>query len=146
MSVEVSLQVNNSPTNKIGKIITTHATVGADLKENTSIIRPVLVMASSDLLSLINYVTIPVFQRSYFVENIVSVATNIVEVHCTVDPLESFKSQILAQTAVVVRQESQFNQMLDDGQFKAQQNPQFQTLVFPSGFSGSSYILAVAGR
>lgn len=146
MAIEVSLQVNNSPTNKIGKSITTHATVGCDLKEDTSIINPVLIMQSSDLLSLINYVTIPAFGRSYFVNNIVSVARALVEVHCTVDPLESFKSQILAQTGVVVRQETQFNQMLDDGQFKAQQNPQFQTLVYPSGFSGQSFILAVAGH
>lgn len=146
MSFDILMQVNNSPVEKIGKSLTTHATWQGTLRENCSIQNPVILVQSSDLVSLVNYCTIPSFGRSYFVRDIVNLRNNMCEIHCHVDVLESFKSQILANSGIIRRQQNNWNLYLDDGSLKAYQNPIVNTLTFPSGFSGSEFVMAIAGR
>lgn len=146
MSFSVALQVNHSEPNKIGKSISGIRTVSGVLKNETSIINPViLVAASADDLAECNYMTISVFGRKYFVTDIKSVRANLSEIYGHVDVLDSFAGEIKACSAIIRKQETASNLYLNDGTFKVYQNPEVVTKSFPSGFSSRSYVLALAG-
>ena len=62
-----------------------------------------------------------------------------------VDVLKTYASGIRSNTAVISRQENQYNLYLQDGVFKTYANPHYEIRKFPSGFSGYHFILSVAG-
>ena len=146
MAFEVLLQVNKSEKNRLDKELTTLATLSGTLRQDTSLIDPVITF-SCDLASVTtcNYITIPQFKRSYFVNNVRSVAPGLVEFSCHVDVLSSFKDAIRQNTAIIKRQENKWNLYLNDGSFKVYQNPMVLTKAFPSGFTTQELVLAVAG-
>lgn len=146
MSFSISLQNNSSPINKIGKAISTITTVSGDLKNESDVLRPeILIECDSSILSA-NYMTIDTFHRKYFIEEIQSVRTNLWLVKAHVDVLETYASQILSNTAVVLRQENNFNLLLNDGVFKCRQDPRISYRKFPSGLGDFNYILITQGR
>lgn len=146
MSFSVALQVNSSEPNKIGKNISGVMTLSGVLKNETSIINPViLVAASADDLAGCNYMTIGIFNRKYFITDIKSVRAGLTEIYGHVDVLDSFAGEIKACTAIIRKQETANNLYLNDGTFKVYQNPEVITKSFPSGFSSRSYVLALAG-
>lgn len=143
---QIALQINNSERNKIDKETVSLATVTGELKTETSIIDPVI-MIEGDLstFNLCNYLTIPSFGRSYFVNNIRSIRNNLIEISAHVDVLSSFADEIRSNSAIVKRQENNWNLYLNDGSFKVYQNPNVLTKAFPSGFTTQEFVLAVAG-
>lgn len=146
MSFSIVLQRNASENNKVDKTLTTITTMTGTLKNETSIIDPVIMFeASLSDLKNCNYCTISNFGRSYFVNNIRSVRNGLVELSCHVDVLSTYKSQIRQQFALVKRQENNWNLYLNDGSFKVYQNPMVLTKLFPSGFTSLQFVLAVAG-
>lgn len=146
MAFNIILQTNNSERNRVDKNISNIITVSGVLKEETSIIDPVIKI-ECDLSQFVgcNYVTIPAFGRSYFVNNIRSIRNGLVEFSCHVDVLSSFASEIRGNRAITKRQESRWNLYLNDGSFKVYQNPLVLTKAFPSGFATQEFVLAVAG-
>lgn len=146
MSFSISLQNNSSPINKIGKAISTIATVSGDLKNESDVIRPEILIESDSSILSANYMTIDTFHRKYFIEEIQSVRTNLWLVKAHVDVLETYASQILSNTAVVVRQENNFNLLLNDGVFKCRQDPRISYRKFPSGLGDFNFILITQGR
>ena len=146
MSFSISLQNNSSPINKIGKAISTIATVSGDLKNESDVIRPEILIESDSSILSANYMTIDTFHRKYFIEEIQSVRTNLWLVKAHVDVLETYASQILSNTAVVLRQENNFDLLLNDGVFKCKQDPRIFYRKFPSGLGNFNYILITQGR
>ena len=146
MSFSIILQRNNSEVNKVDKSLTTITTMTGTLKNETSIIDPVILFeASLSDLKNCNYCTISDFGRSYFVNNIRSIRNGLVELTCHVDVLSTYKSQIRQQFAIVKRQQENWNLYLNDGSFKVYQNPMVLTKQFPAGFTTPSFVMAVAG-
>lgn len=146
MSFSISLQNNSSPINKIGKAISTITTVSGDLKNESDVIRPEILIESDSSILSANYMTIDTFHRKYFIEEIQSVRTNLWLVKAHVDVLETYASQILSNTAVVLRQENNFNLLLNDGVFKCKQDPRISYRKFPSGLGDFNFILITQGR
>lgn len=146
MAFNVTLQRNNSERNKLTKDISEILTVSGELKTETSIIDPVIII-ECDLSAVTgcNYISIPAFGRSYFVNNIRSIRNGLVEFSCHVDVLSTFASQIRDNTGIVRKQENNWNLYLNDGSFKIYQNPNVLTKAFPSGFTTQEFVLAVAG-
>ena len=146
MAFNIILQRNNSEMNRVSKSVDNLLTVSGVLKEDTSIIDPVIKI-KCDLSAVIgcNYLSIPAFGRSYFVNNIRSVRNGLVEFSCHVDVLSSFASEIRGNKAIIKRQENAWNLYLNDGSFKVYQNPIVLTKSFPSGFTTQELVLAVAG-
>lgn len=146
MSFSIRLYRNNSPVNKIGKSLDSLLTVTGTLRAETSIIDPVIVI-ECELSNLVrcNYMYIEKFNRYYFVNNIRSIRDGLVEFTCHVDVLETYQDQIKLNSAIVKRQENDWNLYLNDGTFKVYQNPMVLTKEFPSGFNGFEFVLAVAG-
>ena len=144
--MSIIIQRNNSENNRIGKDITTIATLSGRLRNETSIINPVILLAVNlyDVAGA-NYLTIPDFGRKYFIQDIRSIRTGLVEITAHVDVLESFKDEIKACRGIMHRQENLWNLYLNDGTFRVNQNPDVVTQPFPSGFTGWSFVLAVAG-
>lgn len=146
MAFSITLQTNNSEENKLDKQLTDIMTVSGELKAETSIIDPIIVIECNlATVTGCNYMTVPQFGRSYFVNNIRSVRNGLVEFSCHVDVLSSFKAQIRANKAIIKKQENDWNLYLNDGTFKVYQNSIVATKPFPSGFNTQQYILAVAG-
>lgn len=147
MSFQVVIQRNESETIRIDKTLVTIATLTGNLKEETSIIDPtILVDANLVTLKSANYLTVEAFGRSYFINDITSYRNNLVEISCHVDVLSSFKTQIRANKGIVFRQENNWNLYLNDGVLEVYQNPIVTTHEFPNGFDSESYVLALAGR
>lgn len=144
--MSILIQRNNSENNKVGKNITTLSTLSGRLRAETSIINPViLVGVDISELTGANYMTIPKFERSYFINDLRSIRTGLTEITAHVDVLESFQTEIKASTAIIRRQENDWNLYLNDGTFRTRQNPDVVTQPFPTGFNGWSFVLAVAG-
>lgn len=143
---DIVLQTNNSENNRVTKDVTDIATISGTLKNECSIIDPVILIEGdiSNYTSC-NYCTIESFGRSYFINNIRSVRNNLFEISCHVDVLSSFADQIKENNAIINRQENDWNLYLNDGVFKIYQNPRILTREFPTGFSTQSFVLAVAG-
>lgn len=144
--MDITLQINNSEKNKLDKSITDIVTLSGTLREQTSIINPVIVI-EGDLSSFVNcnYMTISAFNRNYFINNITSINNNLFEISAHVDVLSTYKSQIRENSAIIARQEKKWNLYLNDGVFKTYQNPFIVTKAFPSGFTEQHFIFSVAG-
>lgn len=146
MAFSITIQRNSSPKNQFTKQLTTIATLSGTLRDGTSLVNPsILIEASESSMATANYCTIPSFGRSYFITDIVSVRNGLLELSLHSDVLSSFASQIKSNSAIIYRQENQWNLYLNDGVFKSYQNPQVITVPFPQGFTTTEFVLAVAG-
>lgn len=146
MAFNIVLQKNKSERERVTKDVETLATYSGTLKTETSIIDPVILI-ECELFDVINanYMTIESFGRSYFINNVRSIRSGLVEFSCHVDVLSSFAAEIKANTAIILKQENKWNLYLNDGSFKIYQNPTVLTKSFPSGFTTQEFVLAVAG-
>lgn len=144
--MDIKLQINSSEKNKLDKNITDIVSLSGTLRDQTSIINPVIVI-EGDLSSFVNcnYMTISAFNRSYFINNITSINNNLFEISAHVDVLSTYKSQIRDNSAIIARQEKKWNLYLNDGVFKTYQNPHIVTKAFSSGFTEQHFIFSVAG-
>lgn len=147
MALTVNLMMSASPVEKIGKSLTTGGTYSCVLKDGTSILKPVLELRTSDPVYTYNYMQIADFSRYYFIDDIISLHNNLWEIHARVDVLETYKAQILANSAIVKRQQSQYNLYLDDPDFHAYNYERIQTLKFPNNdfHKALNYVLVVNG-
>lgn len=116
------------------------------LRNESSIIDPViLIEADIATLSSYNYCIIPSFSRFYFIQDMVSVRTSLVELHCHVDVLQTYRDQYMRINCIIERQANYYNLYLNDGVFKAYQNPQVITKTFPNGLTNNTFVLLASG-
>lgn len=116
------------------------------LRDDCSIVDPVIKVegiVGSNLASC-NYAYISEFGRYYYITNIVC-SGKLFEVHMHVDVLMSYKSGIRSNSAVISRQENNYNLYLQDGVFKTYSQPHIQIAQFPNGFTDFNFIFCVAG-
>ena len=145
MALSVTLYNSASPVEKIGKTLTAGGSYSCTLKDTTSVLNPVLIIRTSDAVYNYNYLYISEFQRYYFINDIKSVNNNVWEISAHVDVLETYKTAILANNAVIKRQEKLYNLYLDDPEFHVLNYERIQTLKFPANaFSKNlKYVLVV---
>ena len=149
MSISVKLCHNSSPVEKIGKNIDTGTSYDCVLKADTSILKPTILLNDTGAnLKGYNYMYIADFGRYYFIDDIVTKNNDIWEISGHVDVLETFKAAILSNTAVIKRQEKQYNLYLDDPEFHTYNYEQIQTLKFPANAFDKtlSYVLVCNGE
>ena len=146
MAFTVVIQNNASEKNRIDKDLTTIVTLSGTLKDQSSIINPVILI-TGDMATFknANYMTISSFGRSYFIDEIVSVRDDLIRISGHVDVLTSFASDIRRCSGIIKRQKKKYNLYLNDGSLKVYQNPNVTTKMFPSGFTTQNFVLAVAG-
>jgi len=143
----IKLFVNTSEKNKLDKDITLALETTGTLKEDTSLTDPIIKLTGKTFseMASINYMQITELGRYYFINDVISINNDIVEIHAHVDVLSTYKDQIRSQNAIIARQEKKWNLYLNDGVFKTYQNPHIVTKAFPSGFTEQHFIFSVAG-
>ena len=143
MSFTITLQRNTTEVNRVTKGLVTVATLNGTLRNESNVVDPTILVEVNNLPNF-NYLTIPEFNRSYYVTDIKSVRNNLWEITAHSDPLQSFKSQLLDNWGLILRQENVFDLYINDGVFKSKQNDRLGYISFPSGFSDFNYILLAA--
>lgn len=108
---------------------------------------PILILSDleADTLSQLNYVYIEEFDRYY---DCVPILLNegMYQLTCEVDPLMSFKDEILKLDAIVNKNQYESNMYYDDGSFKTESRENIQIVNFSAGFNDTGrFILIAAG-
>lgn len=143
----IDLLNNMSEVNAINKNVDLLASLTGTLREESSIIDPVITMQGIEsCLTTANYAYIPEFGRYYFINNIEAVKNGLWRVSMHVDVLYSFAEEILTNSAIIERNENEYDLKLNDGLFQTQQNPRIAQYPFPNGFDTWNFVLAVAGN
>lgn len=147
MSFNIVLFKNESENNRVDKTLTELVTITGELRGECSILDPIIrvIFSSNTDIKQVNYMYIATYGRYYFIRDIRAIRTGVYDISAHVDVLQTYSAGIKAQSAVIRRQENVWNLRLDDGVFKAQQNPRIIQRAFPNGFTTSSYVLAIAG-
>lgn len=138
----------NDDIRKISKSFSIQREIECNLKEDTSIINPVLRLSAVNMetISKCNYCYIPQFKRYYFINSIELSIGAIVEIECSVDVLNTYKNEILNSDCVIARNENLYNVYLDDEKFKTYNYNRVQTKTFSNGFSDTvNMVLCVSG-
>lgn len=144
--MDVKFCRNKSEKNVIEKNLTEFATFECNLKGDTSITDPTIIIEAENPVTY-NYCFIPQFNRYYFITDIISLRTNIWEIYMHVDVLMSFKDQIKTSRAIMDSTENEDNtNYLDNGIYKALAKDKTDIIKFGSGLLESGeYILITAG-
>ena len=124
----IKLYQNKAEANRVDKTnyITLVKEVLGVLRESTSII-DFSVVLELDTFPNFNYVYIEMFNRYYFVSDIVSVNKNIWEVSLSCDVLMSYKDAINACTGFVDRNENTYNLLIVDDKLPLKQGQTITT-------------------
>lgn len=145
--MRLNLYKNLSDKNHVDKNITQMGNqLTGTLRDNCSIINPVIEIEAFTGFdfSECNYAYIPEFKRYYYINNI-TLKNKMYELSMHVDVLMSYKDEIRSNTAVVSRQENNYNLYIQDGVFKTKAFSHIQVVQFPDGFSDFNFIFSVAG-
>lgn len=145
--MNIRLYINNSPNNFITKFLAGSATFTGTLRQDSSVIDPVITIEALNLSSF-NYMYIPEFSRFYFINNIESIRTNLWRLTCHVDVLMTYRSQILSHQCIISKQSSteKSDLMIDDGDWVVENKKFNRVINFPYGLNDSGeYILITAG-
>ena len=105
----ISLYQNMSPKEKVTKTLTLVKTISGYLRDETSILDPVITIELTGDLTMavmvqVNYLYIPDFKRYYYITHMRSIRTGLMEISCHVDVLMSWDTFIRQQEAIVQRQ------------------------------------------
>lgn len=143
----LTLYTNTSEVNAVNKTLTELSSLTGTLREQSSVIDPVITVSESDAyIASVNYAYIPDFGRYYFITDVTSVRNNLLQLSMHVDVLYSFKDAILGNSAIIERNAHEYDLKLNDGLFQTQQNPRIEQYSFPAGFTDWNFVLAVAGN
>lgn len=132
--MEIKLYNLNNERNAVQKLITVYniATIEGTFREKTSVTDPEIVFEMENVPNF-NYVRIPDLQRYYFVVEMVSVRNKLWSMKLHVDVLFTYKTAILAQTAVISRNQGEYNRYLIDDKIPAGTNQFFMPPLVLSG-------------
>ena len=144
--MQLNLFQNNSDKNVMWKQITTKGNLTGTLRDDCSIIDPIIRVEgiSGADLPFINYCEIVEFGRYYYIKDIVLVG-NLYELRCHIDVLMTYKDQLRNIPAVIARNEAVNNIMLQDGMIKTYADPIIEIRKSNGGFTDFQYIFTVAG-
>ena len=146
MAFTISLFKTASENNRVVKVLTDEKQLSGELRNQTSVLNPNIIIETVDNISTYNYAYISEFGRYYYITDIVSVRTNLWGVSLRCDVLMSYKDEIKTITGVIVRQENNPNKLLVDRLERIQSNKEIDILYYPDAFSKKlQYILVTAG-
>lgn len=126
-------------------------TVEGKLLYDKDILNPTF-LCSSDVIEY-NYCYIPKFKRFYYITAIVARTGNQKELTLACDELQSWKEEILANEAVIERQENEYNTYVSDSETWTQQNKKVDIIPFRDDVGkqiefkreDNKYIITIAG-
>ena len=145
--MEIKFYYNTSDNRCVRKKLLNEFSLSGTLRDSCNVLEPVLNIENDEPIRY-NYAYIPDFKRYYFIRKITSLRKGIWTVEFEVDPLMSFKGDILALAVVVDKQSdiSNGDEYIDDGSLVTD-NYTFKSIYnFEKGFNDKGeYILITAG-
>lgn len=143
--MEIILYQNNSEKNKIGKSLAEIATLNGNLKEETSITSP-SILIEYDTPTGFNYCYVKEFNRYYYVNDVIVERANLMRLRLAVDVLESFKDDILKQNVIIQTNETNNSKYLPDANWQTLVKTKTDIINFSNGFlDNGEFILITAG-
>ena len=144
--MEVITYTTTNEAEKVTKTLTNAATYSdVTMKDPTDGVHPVITIQTTANLSSVNYMRIERYGRYYFVEKPIAVKNGVWELHCTSDPLMSFKDSLLNVSGTVTRSETLFNAYLNDPEYKALAYRKCVTKAFPNEINNDHVVLITVG-
>lgn len=136
---------------KIDKTLTLVGTYSnADIVGDMSIQSPIISLQLDSFTDVINfnYIYIPELRRYYYVENSTIREDGFVQIQCRVDVLKSFKTDILASTQYVDRQENKCSYQVPDNGYtiKSNRNLTIKNFGNPIIVPNDDFILTTFGK
>lgn len=119
--MNITLGVTTSEKRQLDKAVSSVWSGTGTLRNETNVVNPsILIEANVGTISGCNYMTIPAFNRQYFITEIRSISNGLclVSGHC--DVLSTYKSGIRSNNAIVARSatEGNWNLLLNDPMLK----------------------------
>lgn len=132
--------------NKLNKTVYDTVTYSGTLKQETSIIKPSVIIEASNL-SGYNYMYIAEFGRYYFITDIINVRNGLWKINATVDVLMSFKSSIESCPIILANTETTDKESYMMGEmWKTLVKSKTDIISFPNGLNNTGeYILITSG-
>lgn len=122
--------------------------VEVTLKQATNLMNPVFVLTMN--LSAKNYVYVPSWGRYYFISDVVYDSNNLCELHCTFDPLATYRDSIGAYTGFVERTSSPqyYNTDINDNALSVEDVVEYSSSAntYCRIANGLIYIVRIVGR
>lgn len=120
----INLYQNSAESNRVDKTnnLMPVGSISGTLRSECSIIRPSIII-ERDTLPTFNYVYIDAFGRYYFVTGITSVSYRMWRIELNCDVLMTYKDGISAVTAIIARQENDYNDDLVDSEIPTEKEP-----------------------
>lgn len=114
--MNIVLYNNKSENNKVDKELTQSVTLTGNVKNETSIVNPTILVEGNPIGK--NYAYIADFERYYFIKDVKVIRSNLFEIDMTCDVLMTYKSSIRSMFAIVERNQYRINKYLPDTEIK----------------------------
>jgi hypothetical protein len=142
--MQIKLYNTKSERNRLTKVLNNEVTLIGNLERACDIVNPIIVLGYDATLATKNYVYIADYGRYYFISNIVfDDETMIIYMHC--DVLMSFRADILASIARVIRSASNYDLMIVDNMIINKANTRTYQRKIGNGFTRANKYLVLIG-
>lgn len=108
--MDIHFYNNQSPHNKVGKILLNDTIISGNLKDEINIITPSITMSNRVLF---NYCYIPILSRYYFITSQEVIAHGLFKINLKLDVLETYKDCIRQSEGEVIISESCHNKYME---------------------------------
>lgn len=146
--MQIQLKVTTDAPNVLSKTLIDYETLTGSIKEDTDIINPTFLINHVGIPTT-NYCFIPEFGRYYFINDIVVKSENLFYLVCSVDPLQSFRNDILNAEVIATRSSSWYDNYLPDNMVQNRTDVEI-TYRKLGGYSfvpsAGSYVLQTVGN
>lgn len=145
--VDIIFYNNNSDRRCINKVLTGAKTISGNVKtQYTSSAISIDIDISVAGITPFQFNYMKFDTKYYYIDSVDFISQTIIRLNCSVDLLETYKAQILKQTAVLNRSETSYNRYLNDDFLHINAYRRVQTKAFDNSFSAvSTPILIVTG-
>lgn len=150
----ITLYQNTAENNRVDKTnyLTSVGSINGTLRAECSIFRPSIIIAQ-DTLPTFNYVYIAVFGRYYFVTGITSVNFGLWRIELNTDVLMTYQTGVKSLTAIIARQENDYNDDLIDTEVPTEKEPTVTYQIISNNVLNTqetadnhSFVLTVVGN
>ena len=147
MAFTISLFKTVSENNRVVKTLTDEKQLSGELRNQTSVLNPSIIIESADNISTYNYAYIPEFSRYYYITEIISVRTNCWAISLRCDVLMSYKDEIRSMSVILNNtQETGLSNYLSSPNWVNLVKTKTDIKTFPKGLSNEGeFILITAG-
>lgn len=136
--MEIKLYKTVSERVRIMKQLTDELVLNGSLRDQSSIITPTFALETNPIGY--NYCYIPVFQRYYYIKNIVAVRKNLFQLQLKCDVLMTYKDEIYAMQALINKEETPATSYVN-GDFVVDSRPIHEKIEFQNPFTEENYVL-----